>query len=73
MVHTLLARGLHMIKTLNKYEALLVVLGALMIAYVLAFVPLHNLLGDLVFLPAALLVALVGWLWGLWAGVLPGY
>jgi diguanylate cyclase (GGDEF)-like protein len=72
MVHTLLARGLHMIKTLNKYEALLVVLGALMIAYVLAFVPLHNLLGDLVFLPAALLVALVGWLWGLWAGVLAG-
>jgi thiamine transporter ThiT len=61
-----------MIKTLNKYEAQLVVLGALIIAYVLAFVPLHNLLGDLVFLPAALLVAIVGWLWGLWAGVLAG-
>jgi EAL domain-containing protein (putative c-di-GMP-specific phosphodiesterase class I)/GGDEF domain-containing protein len=61
-----------MIKTLNKYEAQLVVLGALIIAYVLAFVPLHNLLGDLVFLPAALLVAVVGWLWGLWAGVLAG-
>ena len=43
-----------------------------MIAYVLAFVLLHNLLGDLVFLPAALLVAVVGWLWGLWAGVLAG-
>jgi diguanylate cyclase (GGDEF)-like protein len=61
-----------MIKTLNKYEALLIVPGALMIAYVLAFVLLHNLLGDLVFLPAALLVAVVGWLWGLWAGVLAG-
>ena len=36
-----------MIKTLNKYEALLIVPGALMIAYVLAFVLLHNLLGDL--------------------------
>ena len=61
-----------MIKTLNKYEALLIVPGALMIAYVLAFVLLHNLFGDLVFLPAALLVAVVGWLWGLWAGVLAG-
>ena len=60
-----------MINAVNKYAAPFV-LGTLAIAYVLAFVPLHNLLGDLVFLPAALLVAAVGWLWGLWAGLLAG-
>jgi diguanylate cyclase (GGDEF)-like protein len=68
----LLAGGLHIIKTPNRHEALLFVLGILAIACVLAFVPLHNLLGDLVFLPAALLVAAMGWLWGLWAGLLVG-
>ena len=61
-----------MAKTLNRHVALLFVLGALAIAYVLAFVPLHNLIGDLVFLPAALLVAGVGWLWGLWVGLFAG-
>jgi diguanylate cyclase (GGDEF)-like protein len=61
-----------MVKSLNRYVALVFVLGALAIAYMLAFVPLHNLLGDLVFLPAALLVAGVGWLWGLWAGLFAG-
>ena len=60
-----------MIKIPNRYGALFV-LGVLAIAYVVAFVPLHNLLGDLVFLPATLLVAGVGWLWGLWAGLFAG-
>jgi hypothetical protein len=60
-----------MINAVNRYAAPFV-LGTLAIAYVLAFVPLHNLLGDLAFLPAALLVAGVGWLWGLWAGLLAG-
>jgi hypothetical protein len=60
-----------MINAVKRYAAPFV-LGTLAIAYVLAFVPLHNLLGDLAFLPAALLVAGVGWLWGLWAGVLAG-
>jgi hypothetical protein len=60
-----------MISAVNRYVAPFV-LGILAIACVLAFVPLHNLLGDLVFLPAALLVAAMGWLWGLWAGLLVG-
>ena len=61
-----------MINTPNKYEARLFVPGALAIAILVAFVPLHDPLGDLAFLPAALLVAGVGWLWGLWAGLLAG-
>jgi diguanylate cyclase (GGDEF)-like protein len=61
-----------MIRKLNRYEALLFVLGVLASAYVVAFVSLYDLLGDLAFLPAALLVAGVGWLWGLWAGLLAG-
>jgi diguanylate cyclase (GGDEF)-like protein len=60
------------INTPNKYEARLFVPGALAIAILVAFVPLHDPLGDLAFLPAALLVAGVGWLWGLWAGLLAG-
>jgi len=60
------------INTPNRFEARLFVPGALAIAYLVAFVPLHGLLGDLAFLPAALLVAGVGWLWGLWAGLLAG-
>jgi diguanylate cyclase (GGDEF)-like protein len=60
-----------MINAIKRYAAPFV-LGTLAIAYVLAFVPLHNLLGDLAFLPAALLVAAVGWLGGLWAGLLAG-
>jgi diguanylate cyclase (GGDEF)-like protein len=60
-----------MINAVNRYVAPFV-LGILAIACVLAFVPLHDLLGDLVFLPAALLVAAMGWLWGLWAGLLVG-
>src|SRR4028118_1128312 len=61
-----------MIRKLNRYEALLFVLGVLASAYVVAFVSLYDLRGDLAFLPAALLVAGVGWLWGLWAGLLAG-
>jgi hypothetical protein len=53
-----------MINPVKRYAAPFV-LGALAITYVLAFVPLHALFGDVVFLPAALLVAGVGWLGGL--------
>jgi diguanylate cyclase (GGDEF)-like protein len=61
-----------MTRILNRYEARLIVPSALAIAYLVALVPLHGLVGDLAFLPAALLVAGVGWLWGLWAGLLAG-
>src|SRR3954471_2799676 len=55
-----------------KRSRLLSVLGVVGVVYVLAFVPLYNVFGIVAAAPSALLVAGVGWLWGLRAGVLAG-
>jgi diguanylate cyclase (GGDEF)-like protein len=55
-----------------RRSRLLFALGVTGVAYVLAFVPLYHVFGIEAAAPSVLLVAGVGWLWGLRAGVFAG-